>query len=263
MARTSPQEIDQIILATCSPESTLPAVACRVQQQIGATRAWAMDINAACTGFVYGMVTAGQFLQNGQAGAALVIGSEVMHTRLDWKDRSSCILFGDAAGAVVLERVALGSSARILESFLMSDGRCVEMLHMPPCVLNPGSSFEQEKSLLGNIEMNGREIFKLAVRTMTDSAQYIMAKQGISPSEVDWFIPHQANLRILETVAQRLGLPMEKVLINVQRYGNTSAATIPTVLDEAVRDGRIQKGQLLLMDAFGAGGTYGAILLRW
>ena len=137
------------------------------------------------------------------------------------------------------------------------------MLHMPPCVLNPGSSFEQEKSLLGNIEMNGREIFKLAVRTMTDSAQYIMAKQGISPSEVDWFIPHQANLRILETVAQRLGLPMGKVLINVQRYGNTSAATIPTVLDEAVRDGRIQKGQLLLMDAFGAGGTYGAILLRW
>lgn len=263
MAGKTPAEVDQIILATCSPETTLPAIACWLQHKIGATRAWAMDINAACTGFVYGIITASQFIHSGQTRTALVVGSEVLHTLLDWRDRGSCILFGDAAGAAVLEQVPADHPSRMIDWHLMSDGKCAELLFIPNRKINAGATFDQERTQAGKLTMNGREIFKVAVRTLTDSARIVLQKQGLAISDVDWFVPHQANLRILEAVAQRLGLPMEKILINVDRYGNTSSATIPTVLDEAVRDGRIQKGQLLLMDAFGAGFTFGAVLVRW
>ena len=263
MAGKSGEDLDQIILGTCSPDTLLPSTACRLQYKLGAHRAWAMDINAACSGFVYGLATASQFITGGQSRTVLVVGSEVLHPFLNWKDRGSCILFGDGAGAAIVERVPADSTQRILSWNLSSDGKYGDLLMIPPFYAEDNLFSD---SLCGNaskITMNGREIFKVAVRTLTEFARLVLSKNGIDIEEIDWFVPHQANLRILEAVAQRLGIPAEKILINVDRYANTSAATIPTVLDEAVRDGRIQKGQLLLLDAFGAGFTYGAMLIRW
>lgn len=263
MAGKTPMDIDQIIVATCSADSFIPSTACWVQHRLGAKNAWAMDINAACTGFLYGLVTASQFIMSGQTKTALVVGSEVLHPFLNWHDRSSCILFGDAAGAAIVERVPESSPGRILSWHLSSDGQFGDLLYIPGVGIEgidgPGG-IEASKC---KMVMNGREIFKIAVRTLTESAQMALAHQNIDIEQVDWFVPHQANQRILEAVAQRLGLPSKKVLVNLDRYGNTSSATIPTILDEAVRDGRIKKGQLLLLDAFGAGFTFGAMLIRW
>ena len=263
MAGKSAEDLDQIIVGTCSPDTLLPSTACRLQHKLGANRAWAMDINAACSGFVYGLATATQFISTGQSRTVLVVGSEVLHPFLDWKDRSSCILFGDGAGAAIVEGVPVENEHRILSWNLSSDGKFGDLLKLPP-FYTEGNLFSDEHSCnTSKMVMNGREIFKVAVRTLTEFARLVMSKNGFEMDDIDWFVPHQANQRILEAVAQRLKIPTEKVLINVDRYGNTSAATIPTVLDEAVRDGRIQKGQLLLLDAFGAGFTYGAMLIRW
>jgi 3-oxoacyl-[acyl-carrier-protein] synthase-3 len=263
MAGKDPLDIDQIIVATCSPDTMIPSTACWLQERIGARNAWAMDINAACTGFIYGLTTVAQFIRSGQTKTALVVGSEVLHPFMNWQDRSSCILFGDAAGAVIVEGVPADNEQRIVSWHLSSDGKFGDLLYIPTpeqlafcCDNSSGSNGSK-------IVMNGREIFKVAVRTLTGIAQTALENNNITIDMVDWFLPHQANLRILEAVAKRLGLPAEKVLINVDRYGNTSAATIPTILDEAVRDGRIKEGQLLLLDAFGAGFTYGAMLIRW
>jgi 3-oxoacyl-[acyl-carrier-protein] synthase-3 len=263
MADKSPEDLDQIILATCSPDTLLPSTACRLQHKIGAHRAWAMDINAACSGFVYGVATATQFIASGQSRTVMVIGSEVLHPYMDWKDRTSCILFGDGAGAAIVEQVQSDNAQRILSWNLSSDGKFGDLLRIPPFYSGNNPFSDQFSSNDSKLVMNGREIFKVAVRTLTEFAQRILDKNHFSIKDVDWFVPHQANQRILEAVAQRLRLPAEKVLINVDRYGNTSAATIPTILDEAIRDGRIKKGQLLLLDAFGAGFTYGAMLIRW
>jgi 3-oxoacyl-[acyl-carrier-protein] synthase-3 len=263
MAGKTAEDIDQIILATCSPDTLLPSTACRMQHIIGAHRAWAMDINAACSGFVFGLVTATQFIVSGQSSTVLVVGSEVLNPYLNWKDRSSCILFGDGAGAAVVEQVSADSRQRVISWSLSSDGKYGDLLLIPAVHAGTGAFAEQTGFKDGKMVMNGREIFKVAVRTLSDFARLVLSENGFNIEDVDWFVPHQANQRILEAVALRLKLPAEKVLINVDRYGNTSAATIPTVLDEAVRDGRIQKGQLLLLDAFGAGFTYGAMLIRW
>lgn len=263
MAGKSPEDLDQIILATCSPDALLPSTACRVQHKIGAHRAWAMDINAACSGFVYGVVTAIQFIATGQSKTVLVIGSEVLHPFMNWKDRASCILFGDGAGAAIVEQAPPDDDQRILSWRLSSDGKFGDLLTISPFYSGNEPFSDHFSSNDSKLAMNGREIFKVAVRTLTEFAQHILEKNHFSIEDVDWFVPHQANQRILEAVAQRLRLPAEKVLINVDRYGNTSAATIPTMLDEAIRDGRIKKGQLLLLDAFGAGFTYGAMLIRW
>jgi 3-oxoacyl-[acyl-carrier-protein] synthase-3 len=263
MAGRSARDVDQIILATCTPDALVSSLACWVQQKIGATKAWAMDINAACSGFVYGLVTACQFIASGQSRTVLVIGSEVIHPYLDWTDRSSCILFGDGAGAAVVEQVPADSDHRILSWHLSSDGNYWDLLYVPPYHQGGEDFLDHSHCKDSKMVMNGRDIFKVAVRTLTEFALLALNGHGLSVQDVDWFVPHQANQRILEAVGQRLGFPPEKVLINVDRYGNTSAATIPTVLDEAVRDGRIQKGQLLLLDAFGAGFTYGAMLVRW
>ena len=263
MAGKTPQDIDQIIVATCSPDTLIPSTACWLQHKIGATQAWAMDINAACTGFVYGLATVAQFIQTGQTKTALVVGSEVLHPYLNWKDRGSCILFGDAAGAAVVEGVPEENQQRILSWHLSSDGKFGDLLYIPAREATPFGSESPPNQNSLKMVMNGREIFKVAVRTLTEFAKRALVSHSMSVEEVDWFVPHQANRRILEAVAQRLGIPSEKVLINVDRYGNTSSATIPTILDEAVRDGRIQPGQLLLLDAFGAGLTYGAMLIRW
>ena len=194
---------------------------------------------------------------------ALVVGAEVLNPFINWRDRGSCILFGDGAGAAVVERTDADAPARILSSHLLSDGNLWELLHIPAggssMEVTPGRFYKN----LHKIRMYGTEIFKVAVRTLTEFAVRGLESNGLTIDDLDWFIPHQANYRIIEAVAKRLKCPMQKVVVNVDRYGNTSAATIPTALDEAVRDGRIQPGQLILLDAFGAGLTYGALLMRW
>ena len=263
MAGKTEKDIDQILYATCTPDTLIPSTACWLQHKLGASHAWAMDINAACSGFIYAVATANQFIQTGYLKSSLIVGSEVLSPFINWEDRGSCILFGDGAGAVVIEQEPANSNHQILSCHMLSDGNLWELLYIPA----GGSSMEVTPGVysknLHKMRMYGKEIFKVAVRTLVEFAQRALSENQISISELDWFVPHQANLRIIEAVAKRLEFPMEKVLINVDKYGNTSSATIPSALDEAVRDGRIKEGQTVLLDAFGAGLTYGAILLRW
>jgi 3-oxoacyl-[acyl-carrier-protein] synthase-3 len=263
MAGRKPEDIDQIIYATCSPDTLLPSTACWLQQKIGARRAWAMDINAACSGFIFGAVTAEQFILSGYSKTILVVGAEVLSQLVNWHDRTICILFGDGAGAAVVEQVPAGSSQRILSSYLSSDGNLSNLLHIPAGGSNLEVTPERYAQNLHKMQMNGRELFKVAVRTLSECALRTLEKLHMPAIKLDWFVPHQANLRIIEAVASRIGLPMDKVIINLDRYGNTSAATIPTALDEAIRDGRIRRGQTVLTDAFGSGLTAGALLFRW
>lgn len=263
MAGKTPDDIDQIIYATCTPDTKVPSSSCWLQDKMEAKRAWAMDINAACSGFVYGITIADQFISSGQTRTALVIGAEVLTSINNWEDRSVCILFGDGAGAAVVERVDADSPSRILTSHLHSDGSLWELLHVPAggskMVLTP----ERLLQKLHLVQMNGKEVFKVAVRTLTEFAHRALDENQMSVEDLDWFIPHQANHRILDAVAKRLNLPKEKVVLNLDRYGNTSSATVPTALDEAVRDGSIKEGHTVLFDVFGAGLTYGSTLIRW
>lgn len=263
MAGKHPGEIDQIIYATCSPDTLLPSTACWLQHKLGAVNAWAMDLNGACSGFIYGLGVAEQFIGTGKTKTALVVGGEVLHPYINWEDRNSSILFGDGAGAAVVAAAPADTPRRILSSHLKSDGHLWELLIMP----GGGSSMEVTPEVyaqnLHKLRMSGKEIFKAAVRTLSEYAHIALDANGMTIEDIDWFLPHQANRRILEAVAQRLRIPDQKVLINLDRYGNTSAATVPILLDEAVRDGRIQPGHLILMDVFGAGLTYGSLLMRW
>jgi 3-oxoacyl-[acyl-carrier-protein] synthase-3 len=263
MAGKCPEDIDQIIYATCSPDTLLPSTACWLQHKLGASKAWGMDINAACSGFIYGLVTADKFIQTGQTRISLVVAGEVLSPLVNWEDRTTCILFGDGAGAAVVEQVPSDSTQRILSSHLLSDGNLWDFLWVPAGGSNMEVTPERYSRKLHKIKMKGKEIFKVAVKTLADFALHTLNKNSMTIGDLDWFVPHQANLRIIEAVIKRIKLPMEKVLINVDRYGNTSAATIPTALDEAARDGRIKSGQTVLLDAFGAGLTYGSLLLRW
>lgn len=263
MADKAPQDIDQTIYATCSPDTLIPSTACWLQAKIGADNAWAMDVNAACSGFVYGLITAEQFVRSGHSKTVLVVGAEVLSPFVDWQDRTSCILFGDGAGAAVVEQVPQKNRQRILSSHMSSNGHLSEVFYIPAGGSNLEVTPERYEQKMNKMRMNGREIFKVAVRTLTECALRTLEKKHLSLEKIDWLVPHQANLRIIEAVANRLHFPMEKVVLNVNRFGNTSAATVPTALDEAVRDGRIQKGHMVLMDAFGAGLTAGAILMRW
>jgi len=262
MAGRKPEDIDQIIYATCSPDTPLPSTACWLQQKIGARRAWAMDINAACSGFIYGVVTAEQFIRSGHSKTVLVIGAEVLSHFINWQDRTTSILFGDGAGAAVVEQVAARSRQRILSSYLSSDGTLSELLYVPAGGSAMEVTPERYAQNLHKIRMSGREIFKVAVRTLTECALRSLEQAHIPAVKLDWFVPHQANLRIIEALANRIGIPMDKVIVNLDRYGNTSAATIPTALDEAIRDGRIREGQTVLTDAFGSGLTAGAMVFR-
>ncbi len=263
MAGKTADDIDQIIYATCTPDTLIPSTACWLQQKIGATRAWSMDINAACSGFVFGIVTAEQFIRSGHARTTLVVGAEVLTQFVNWQDRTSCILFGDGAGAAVLEQVPAQTPRRLLSNHLLSNGDLNGLFLIPAGGSKLEVTPERYHQNLHKIHMNGREIFKVAVRTLVECAQRTLAKNQMTIADLDWFVPHQANIRIVESVAGRLKFPMDRVLINLDRFGNTSAATIPTVLDEALRAGRIQRGQTILFDAFGAGLTAGAVLLRW
>jgi 3-oxoacyl-[acyl-carrier-protein] synthase-3 len=263
MAGKTPEDIDQILYATCTPDTLIPSTACWLQKRLGARRAWAMDINAACSGFAFGITTADQFIRSGQIKTSLVIGGDILSAFTNWSDRSSCILFGDGAGAAVIERVPADSDRRIISSHLISDGELWELFHIPAGGSNVEVTPAVFENKLNKMHMKGKEMFKEAVRALADYAVQAITSNGFSLDQLDWFVPHQANLRIIEAVAKRINLPMEKVIINIDRYGNTSSATAPTALDEAVRDGRIKPGHLVLIDVFGAGLTCGSVLIRW
>jgi 3-oxoacyl-[acyl-carrier-protein] synthase-3 len=263
MAGKKPEDIDAILVATCTPDTLIPSTACWIQQKLGATRAWAMDINAACSGFVYAISVANQYISTGLYKTILVIGSETLSSFTNWKDRSSCILFGDGAGAAVLEQVPTDSPRRILSSHMRSDGRLWDLFHIVAGGSRQETTPDMHAAGLDKMQMKGPEIFKVAVKTLAEFATEALQANGLSTADLNWAIPHQANLRIIEAVARRLDLPMEKVVVNIDRYGNTSSATVPTALDEAVRDGRIQEGHTVLFDVFGAGLTYGSVLVRW
>ncbi|MEE8241344.1 MAG: beta-ketoacyl-ACP synthase III [Nitrospirales bacterium] len=253
-------DLDLILVATCTGDAPLPATACLLQHRLGAQRAAACDISAACSGFVYALAIGDAYVRSGY-GRVLVVGSEVMSMLMDWTDRGTCILFGDGAGAVVLGPAADGKG--ILSSHLHADGTLWDLI----CVPGGGSAAPPSEKMLAEglqyLKMKGNETFKVAVRTMEEVAREALSANGLSVEDLDLYIPHQANLRIIKAVASRLGLPMEKVVMNMDRYGNTSAASIPLALDEAVRGGRVREGNLILMEAFGGGLTWGSVLVRW
>jgi 3-oxoacyl-[acyl-carrier-protein] synthase-3 len=263
MADISADELDLIIIGTSTADMLSPSAACIVQHRLSAKKAVAFDVNAACPGFIYGLAIAQKFMQDGSYSKALVVGGEIVSNRLDYKDRSTCVLFGDGAGAVVLGHCNGKDDGEILAMDIESDGDLWHLIHVPGGGSRIPASHEMLNEGLQYVKMNGNEVFKHAVRTLVGSANKIMAQQGITSEEIDWFIPHQANIRIMEVVAERLGIPSEKVVVTVHKYGNTSAASIPVALDEAVRSGQIRKGDLVLVNSFGAGLTWGAALFRY
>ena len=263
MAGLPPEKLDIIIVGTSSPDMLTPSSACIVQDRLGAKNAVAFDINAACPGFIYGLAVAQKFMQDGSYHHALVIGGEIISNRIDFRDRATCVLFGDGAGAVVLGHSKSTGDGEIMNVQIQSDGNLWNLIHVP----GGGSRIPPSQQMLNEglhyVKMQGNEVFKYAVRIMVDSALRAMRSKGITSDQIDWFIPHQANIRIMEMVANRLGISMEKVIVTVDKHGNTSAASIPTALDEAVRSGKIQRGNLILMSSFGAGLTWGAALFRY
>jgi len=259
-ASISAAELDMVLLATCTGDYPLPATACLIQHQLGATRAAACDLSAACCGFVYALSVADAYVRTGMQHV-LVIGSEVMSAITDWTDRNTCILFGDGAGAAVVS--ASEGEHGILSTHLRSDGALWELIAVPGggSRLPPSEKVVMEK--LNCIKMKGNETFKVAVRTLEEIARETLAVNNVKIEDIDLYVPHQANARILKAVSDRLGLPLEKVMLNLDRYGNTSAASIPIALDEAVRQGRIKEGSLVMLGAFGAGLTWASALIRW
>jgi len=253
-------DLDMILVATCTGDAPLPSTACLIQHRLGATKASACDIGAACCGFVYALAVGDAYIKTG-LHHVLVIGSEVMSAITNWKDRNTCVLFGDGAGAVVLS--ATKEDRGILSSHLHSDGSLWNLI----CVPGGGSRIPPTDKMLADelqyIKMKGNETFKVAVKTLEESAHEALKANGMTVADLDVYVPHQANARILKAVASRLELPMEKVVMNLDRYGNTSAASIPIALDEAVRSGRIKQGHLVMMTAFGSGLTWATSLVRW
>ena len=253
--------VELIIVATATPDMLFPSTACLVQDRLGAKQAFAFDLSAACTGFLYALAVADQYIRAGTYRTILVIGAEVLSRMIDWTDRSTCILFGDGAGAVVLQ--ADQGTRGILSTHLHSDGALWDLIHIPGGGSRRPPSVETLANRMNFVKMKGSETFRVAVRALEEVAREALTANGLSPEELSLIIPHQANLRILQAVAERLAVPEGKVVINVDRYGNTSAASIPIALDEAVRGGRVKPDDLLLLEAFGAGLTWGAAIVRW
>lgn len=253
-------DLDLVLLATCTGDFPLPATACLVQHQLGATKAAACDLGAACCGFVYALSMADAYVKTGMRHV-LVIGSEVMSAITDWTDRNTCVLFGDGAGAAVVS--ASDGTRGILSTHLRSDGNLCELIAVPGGGSRVPPSEKVVAERMQYIKMKGNETFKVAVRTLEEIARETLEANHLRVEDVDLYVPHQANVRILKAVADRLGLPLDKVMLNLDRYGNTSAASIPIALDEAVRSGRIRPGSLVMLGAFGAGLTWASALLRW
>ena len=259
-ANVQAAQLDLILVATCTGDSPLPSTASLIQHRLGAVKAAACDISAACCGFVYGLSVADAFVRTGHR-YVLVIGSEVMSSITDWTDRNTCVLFGDAAGAAVLGPTE--EDRGILSLHLHADGRFSDLI----CVPGGGSSLPPSERVLAQrlhfVKMRGNETFKIAVKTMEEAVREAVAAHGLGIDDIDYLVPHQANVRILRVVGQRLGLPPDRIVINVDRYGNTSAASIPLALDEAVKNGTIREGNTVVMAAFGAGLTWAAGVMRW
>lgn len=251
-------DIDMIIVATATPDNTFPATSVDIQNRLGMKHGFAFDIQAVCTGFVYAMTTADTYIRSGLVHRVIVIGAETFSRILDWNDRTTCVLFGDGAGAVVLEAAegkGLTSDRGVLAAKLRSDGS-----HKQKLYVDGGPSTTQT---VGHLRMEGREVFKHAVGMITDVIEDSFEEAGIKASDIDWFVPHQANKRIIDASAKKLEISEDKVVITVDRHGNTSAASVPLALAEAVKDGRIKRGNLILLEAMGGGFTWGAMLLRW
>ena len=258
-----PGEIDAIILSTATPDRLLPATAIDLQAELGATRAAAFDISAACTGWIYGMTVAEGLMASGVMQTVLVVGAEKMSAIVDWTDRATCVLFGDGAGAAVLKRNEPNTTRGILSAYMRSDGTLAELLWRP----SGGAKVPFSEAVLADrssyVRMAGREVFKHAVRSMSDACDRALDGAKLRGDDIDVLIPHQANVRIIEATAKHAGIPMEKVFVNVDRYGNTSSASIPIALDEAIESGRVKEGTTALMVAFGAGFTWGSMVIRF
>ncbi len=259
-AGLKPEDIDLIITATVTPDMLFPATACIIQDKIGARNTAAFDINAACTGFVFGVIIAQQFVNAGIYTHVLVVGTEKLTSIVDWQDRSTCVLFGDGAGACVIGR---SKDKRILSSFMGADGSGGDLLKVPAGGSRLPATAETVKDKLHFLKMEGNEVFKIAVRIMTKAANQAVTKTGLKCSDIDLLIPHQANIRILMAVAKRLGLPEEKIFLNIEKYGNVSAASTAIALVEASQQKRIKKGDNIVLVAFGGGLTYGATVIKW
>jgi 3-oxoacyl-[acyl-carrier-protein] synthase-3 len=251
-AEVGPDDIDLIVLGTSSPDRVFPSTACILQQRLGIRQGAAFDVQAACSGFIFALSIADQYIRTGFARRALVVGSELNSRVVDWSDRATCILFGDGAGAVVLEG---GDVPGVLSTHIHSDGQYQDLLYLP----NFGLHDEAERC----IQMQGNEVFKVAVNTLGRIVDETLEANGLSKADVDWLVPHQANIRIITATAKKLRMPMERVIVTIEAQGNTSAASIPLALDEAVRDGRIQRGQTILVEAFGGGFAWGSALIRY
>ncbi len=257
------RDLDMILVATVSPDQPMPNTACVLQHKLGARDCFAVDISAACSGFVYGFTIADQFIRTGMYKNILVVGAEILHRFVNYKDRETCILFGDAAGAAVLTRAEDDQPSQVYSSHLHADGSISDLFVLPA----GGSAIPFSKRVLDEnlqyVRMKGKEIFKHAVRTMSQACYEALDANNMTAEDVSWIIPHQANLRIIEAVAKHFGAPMSKVVVEIEDTANTSAATVIVALDRAIRDGRIQRGQNLILTAFGAGVTSGSILMRY
>jgi len=256
-AGVAASEIDLIVVGTTTPDLILPSTACLLQHRLGANGCAAFDVNAACSGFIYALTVANQFIRAGTAKTVLVVGAETLSRMLDWSDRTTCVLFGDGAGAVVLKA---DSAPGIMSTHIHADGAYKELLWNPVGV---SAGFTNEKNHGVRVLMQGREVFKVAVKTLDRVVEETLEANNLDRHAIDWLIPHQANLRIIQATAKRLDMPMERVIVTVDKHANTSAASVPLALDAAVRSGKIQRGQLLLLEAFGGGFTWGSALLRY
>ena len=256
-AGKGPDDIDLIVLATTTPDQVFPSTACLLQSRLGIHGCTAFDIQAVCTGFVYALGVADKFVRSGSTKCALVIGAETFSRILNWKDRGTCVLFGDGAGAVILEAA---EEPGILSSHLHADGDYVSLLHVPDGVSKGYDKMSTERAF---VEMRGNEVFKMAVNTLGRIVDETLEHNNLDKSDIDWLIPHQANIRIIRATAKKLRMSMDRVVVTVDQHGNTSAASVPLALDVAVRDGRIKRGDMLLMEAFGGGFTWGSVLARY
>ena len=253
------QDLDLIIVATTTPDKIFPSTACLLQQRLGNHGCASFDIQAVCTGFIYALSVADKFIRTGSARNALVVGAETLSRIVDWTDRGTCILFGDGAGAVVLQA---SEEPGILSTHLHADGAYEELLHVPGGV-SRGFELELESGDPHYMQMKGNEVFKMAVNTLGRIVDETLAANDLKKSDIDWLVPHQANIRIIKATARKLGMPMDNVVVTVDEHGNTSAASVPLALDTAVRDRRIQRDETLLLEAFGGGFTWGSVLLRY
>ncbi len=256
-AGISAEDIDLIVVGTATPDKIFPATACIIQRRLGIAGGPAFDVSAACSGFIYGLDVASRFIRTGGGKTALVIGAETLSRITNWEDRTTAVLFGDGAGAVVLQA---SEEAGILSTHIHSDGSSEELLHVPTGV---SIGYEDVQAGEAYITMNGNAVFRKAVATLDSIARETLSGNNIDKHDLDWFVPHQANMRIIKAAAKKLDMPMERVVVTVHEHANTSAASIPLALDIAVRDGRIKRGELLLLEAFGAGFTWGSALLRY